>query len=80
MATSKHPQMRGTVLSAAEATFYDAVYDAEAAWAAASKSTQALATTADLTKYRAIVAAANTSGLGHLGGPARTALRELTGS
>lgn len=79
MANSKHPAMKGVVLSAAEATFYDAQADVEAAWQVAAKTTQAQALAADLVKYRAIVTAANASGQGNLGGPARVALHDLTG-
>lgn len=79
MACSKHPAVKGVVLSSAEATYYDAVYDAEAAWQVADKSTQALAKTADITKHRTIVQAAATAGTGNLGGPSRQALHDLTG-
>jgi inosine-uridine nucleoside N-ribohydrolase len=69
--------MKGVALSAPEVTFYDAVYDAEAAFQIADKSTQALATTADITKHRAIVTAANAAGQANLGGPSRQALHDL---
>lgn len=79
MASSKHPAMNGVVLTAAEATHYDAAWAAELAYSVADRSTQAKETTASITKHRAIVTAANASGLGYLGGPSRVALHELTG-
>jgi len=78
MANSKHPDMKGIVLSNAEATFYDAKFDAEAARQAAPKATQAQARAADIAYHRAVVQAAGTQG--HLGGPSRAALRDLTGA
>ena len=80
MSFSQHPAVKNTNITAAEATFYDAAYAAEQAWQVADKSTPANAKTADVNKHRAIVNAANTAGLGHLGGPSRQALLHLTGA
>jgi len=80
MSNSQHPGFRTQVLTAAEVVFYDALYAAEQVWQVADKSTPANAKTADVTKHRTIVQAAATAGLGHLGGPSRSALRSLTGA
>jgi hypothetical protein len=49
-------------------------------WQGANKSTQALATAADLVLHRAIAAAAVTAdGTDHLGNPSRQAIHDLTG-
>lgn len=80
MASSKHPDLKGVVLSSAEPVFYDAKYTAEMIWQGANKSTQALATAADLVLHRAIAAAAVTAdGTDHLGNPSRQAIHDLTG-
>jgi hypothetical protein len=72
-----------TVLTDAEAIFYDAVQTAEATWQSADKSTQAKVRAADIARHRAIrdaaAVAGNSGPAGHLGGPARAALQELTG-
>lgn len=79
MSSSKHPDVRGVVLSAAEATFYDAKFDAENTYAVADRTTQAKENSASIVKHRAIVTAANVSGASYLGGPSRDALHGLTG-
>jgi len=81
MSCSLHPSFKnGAVLTAGEVTFYDAAYLAEQTWQAATKTTPAQALAADIAKHRSIVQAAATAGLGHLGGPSRSALRSLTGA
>jgi hypothetical protein len=66
-----------------EATFYDQVLLAEQTWQSAVKTTQAQTKAADIARHRSIVTAAaaagNTINAGHLAGPSRQALRELTG-
>jgi hypothetical protein len=76
-------RLSGTLVTDAEAVFYDAVLSAEQTWQAADKSTQAKIRTADINRHRSIAAAAVTAGAGaysgHLAGPSRAALFELTG-
>jgi hypothetical protein len=70
------------LLTDAEAVFYDAVQAAEVVRQESMKtaSTQAQVRAADIAFHRAVRDAAVTAGtLGHLGGPSRQALRELTG-
>jgi hypothetical protein len=80
MAYSKHPAMKGVVLSAAEVTFYDTQFDVETAYQVAiqNATTQAQMNTLTIAKYRNIVAAIPASSP-NVGGPARVALHELTG-
>jgi hypothetical protein len=72
--------MKNVVLTPLEIAFYDAQFDAEVAYAAAPKVTQAQVRAADITKYRTIVQTALLSGQNHLAGTARAALYELTGA
>jgi hypothetical protein len=80
MSYSQHSSVKNVFLTSAEATFYDAVLAAEVSYQNADKSTPANAKTADINRHRAIAQAAAVSGLGHLGGPSRSALLHLTGA